>query len=591
MFHGMALKDRKALVAAARGERPLDVLIHDVTAVNVFTCELLRCDIGIFGDRIALVAEAGRYEPEARSAIDGGGRVAAPGLVDPHLHIESSMMSPAGFAAGVLRHGTTTVIADPHEIANVMGRRGVTLMIEGSEGLPLRTLFAVPSCVPALDRGETAAARFEAADIAEMLELPRIVGVAEVMDYMGVADGEARMLGIVEAGAKSGKTIQGHAPALVGRDLMAYRASGIENDHELRGGAEAVEKLRLGLLPFVKLGSHANHLPNLVPELLETPHLDVALCTDDVEPTDLLNEGHMNRVVREVVRLGADPARAVRWASLIGAQHYNLRDVGAIAPGYMADIVLFDDVDSFNADEVFAGGRRVVQNGELCVPIDDPLKGRRLDSSVKIGALSSEDFVIEAPIEKGDVGINLIAMQPNRTTLLETVSVAVKNGRVDADTLPEDLCFVAVVPRHGQTHKPSVALVRGLGLRLGAMAHTVAHDSHNILVLGKTPDAMLAAVHRLKEIGGGFVLIKGDSVAAEVPLPLAGLMSLKGVAEMADAIEAYNQVAHDMGVRPHATPPIVAATGLALPVVPEVRITDLHPLFDVASQKPMPLFP
>lgn len=591
MFQGMGLKGRRALVEAARGERPLDLLIRDIATVNVFTCELLPCDIGILGDRIALVAEAGRYDLEARRTIDGGGRIASPGLVDPHLHIESSMMSPAGFAAGVLRHGTTTVIADPHEIANVMGRQGVELMIEGSEGLPLRTLFVVPSCVPALAGSETAAARFDPADIADMLKLPRIVGVAEVMDYMGVATGDARMLGIVEAGANSGKTIQGHAPALVGRDLMAYRASGIENDHELRGGAEAVEKLRLGLLPFVKLGSHANHLPNLVPELLEMSHLDVALCTDDVEPTDLLNEGHMNRVVREVVRLGADPARAVRWASLIAAQHYNLRDVGAIAPGCMADIVLFDDLESFNADEVFTAGRRVVQNGELCVSVDDPLSGRDLGNSVKIGALSVSDFRIQAPVAGGEVRINLIAVQPNRTTRLETETVKIGDGCVDAETLPGDLCFVAVVPRHGQAHKPSLSLVRGLGLSRGAMAHTVAHDSHNILVVGKTPDAMLAAIRRLEDIGGGFVLIDGDTVAAEVPLPLAGLMSLQGVKEMAEAIEAYNRVAADMGVRPHATPPIVAATGLALPVVPEVRITDLHPLFDVASQKPLPLFP
>ncbi len=590
MFHDITVEARRHLVAAARGARPLDVLIRDIRMVNVFTCEIRRADIGVFGNRIALVADPGAFEIDARAVVDGAGRIAAPGLIDPHLHIESSMVDPAHYAAAVLRHGTTTVIVDPHEIANVMGKDGVRLMIEGSEGLPLRVLFAIPSCVPAVLGHETAGARFAPEDVAEMLAWPRVIAVAEVMDYVGVGRGDPRMLGIIDAGIRAGKVIQGHAPALVGRDLVAYKAAGIENDHELRNARDAVEKLRLGLTPFVKLGSHANHLPNVMPELAKIPRFDVALCTDDVEPSDLLHVGHLNRVVREVAKYGIDPARALRWASLIPAQHYNLRDLGAIAPGYVADIVLFDGEDSLEATDVMAGGRWVVRDGAPCEPVTDPLAGRALVNTVRINTLSEDDFAIPSPIGDGPVTANIIALQPNRTTRMEATTVPARNGRIDSDTLPADVVFIAVVPRHGQAHPPSVALLSGIGLQRGAFAHTVAHDSHNILVTGKNSADMLAAVRRLAEIGGGFTLVDGGRIVAEVALPLAGLMSLKPVADVSAEVEIFNAAAASLGIRTLATPPIVAGTGLALPVVPQIRITDLHPLFDVGTQEPVPMF-
>ena len=591
MFTPMSLKDRQAVVASARGERPFDLLIRNALLANVFTCELVPSDIGITCGRFAYVGPAGLDRLEGRRDVDAAGLVAAPGLIDVHLHIESSMVTPARYAEGVLRHGTTTVIIDPHEIGNVMGKEGVRLMLEGSEGLPLRVLVAVPSCVPAVLGAETTGARFDPEDIAEMLAWPRVISVAEVMDFVGVSRGNERMLGIIEAGAKAGKTIQGHAPAVVGRTLQAYMAAGVENDHELRGGAEALEKLRLGLLPFVKLGSHSNHLPAVMPELLTAKHVDIALCTDDVAPGDLVNVGHMNRVVREVIKYGVEPARALRWASLIGATHYNLRDLGAIAPGRVADFTLYDGPESLRAVDVYVGGRQIVAGGALMRRIPDPLAGRVTANSVKLNPLTEADFRLAAPIADGTVTANVMALQKNRTTKLETAEIPVRGGAVDLAKLPEDICLIAVVPRHGQTHKPSLSLIRGTGLTVGAYGHTVAHDSHNLLVYGKNAADLLATCLRLQEIGGGFVLSRDGAMVEEVPLPLAGLMSYETVETMTAQATALNNAAYAMGIRPHATPPIVVGTGLALPVVPAVRITDLYPLMDVATQEPIPLFP
>ena len=260
----------------------------------------------------------------AKQRVDGTGKWAIPGFVDTHIHIESTMVTPANYAAAVLPFGTTTSIIDPHEIGNVLGEEGVRLMVDGSEGLPLRVYTCVPSCVPAVPGTETAGADFGPEEVAEMLRWPRVIGVAEVMDYMGVVKGSPKMVGIIEAGLAANGTIQGHSPLLMGRDLNAYVAAGIENDHELRQGDEGLEKLRLGILPLLKVSSYGNHIPNILPTLKQAPWLDIALCTDDIEPADLLANGHMDRVVREVIAHGIEPARAIRWATLNGARHYRL---------------------------------------------------------------------------------------------------------------------------------------------------------------------------------------------------------------------------------------------------------------------------
>lgn len=580
--------DRAALVEAALGRRPLDLVVRNVNLVNVLTCEIYPTDIGVYGDRIAVVAAAGAHALEAKAEIDGTGKWACPGYFDSHLHIESTMVTPANYAAGVLPFGTTTAVIDPHEIANVMGLAGVRAMIEGSEGLPLRVYVAVPSCVPSVLGHETAGAYFGPEEIAEMLTWRRVISLAEVMDYIGVVGNDARMRGIVDAALERGVNIQGHAPRLMGRELNAYIAAGIDNDHECRLGPEILEKLRLGLLPLVKLGSHGNHLPRLMPELLKATHVDVALCTDDVEPADLLVNGHMDRVVRGVMAYGVPAARALRWACYIGPQHYGLRDFGAIAPGFMADFQLLSSLEDVRTSDVFVAGRHIVAEGRLKQAIADPLKPSSFANSVRTGTVSAADFAIAAP--EGRVTMNAIHLLPTRLTTLAQVTVEATACGITPETLPEGACMLSVVPRHGQGGRPTAVPLLGLGLKRGAVAHTVAHDCHNLLVAGRSAADMVAAVAALHRTGGGFVLVEDGTVVAEVPLPLAGLMSFDPCEVVAGQIDRFNQAALERGIKPATSTPIVAMTGIALAVIPEVRITDRHPLFDVESQKPLPLF-
>jgi adenine deaminase len=565
----------------------LDLAIKNVNLVNVFTCEIYPADIGIYGDRIAVVGPAGAYDLQAKQTIDGSGKWATPGFVDTHIHIESTMVTPANYAAAVLPFGTTTSIIDPHEIGNVLGMDGVRFMVEGSEGLPLRVYITVPSCVPAVPGKETAGADFGPDEVAEMLTWPRVIAVAEVMDYMGVVNASPKMVGIIQAGLESGATIQGHSPLLMGRNLNAYVAAGIENDHELRQGDEGLEKLRLGLLPLLKVSTYGNHARNIVPILKSAPFLEIALCTDDIEPADLLENGHMDRVIREMIWHDIDPAVAIRWATYNGARHYKLRDHGAIAPGYFADIVLLSSLEEVKTSEVFVAGEMVVENGKLIAPIMEPPSSIKIENSVHLQPLSIEDFKLKAPVKDGNVRVNLLVLEQTRMTSLETVSARVRDHEIDLASLGEDVCYVSVVPRHGQTHRPALALLAGLHLRRGALAMTIAHDSHNIIVIGHEPGDMLMAVRELEACGGGIVIVEDGEVLKKVELPLAGLMSLLPVSELAIEVKALNEVARSLGI--DHRPQTLTISGLALTVVPKVRISDLVGLFDVETQEPIPV--
>jgi adenine deaminase len=580
--------NRTELIDAAMGRRPLDLAIRNVNLVNVFTCEIYAADIGVYDERIAVVGPAGAYDLEAVRVIDGTGRWATPGFVDTHLHIESTMVTPAHYAAGVLPFGTTTSIIDPHEIANVLGMDGVRYMIEASEGLPLRIYITVPSCVPAVPGKETAGADFGPEAIAEMLTWPRVIGVAEVMDYMGVVNGSPRMVEIVQAGLDAGVTIQGHSPLLRGRAANAYLAAGIENDHELRAGDEGLEKLRLGVLPLLKVSSHGNHVPNILPTLKNAAFLDVALCTDDIEPADLLENGHMDRVIREMIAHDIEPAVAIRWATLNGARNNRLRDHGALAPGYLADIVLLDSLVEVTASDVFVGGRQVVTEGALCVAIEEPAANMAVANSVRIATpLREDNFCVHPPVHEGNVSANILVLEKSRLTRREVIELPVRAGRVRLEEL-DDVCTITIVPRHGQPHAPRSALLKGLGLRRGALASSIGHDSHNILVTGHDPADMLQAVEELEACGGGLVVVVGGDVLAKVELPLAGLMSRRSVADLAVETRRLNQIIQELGVD-HAAKGL-STTGLALTVIPELRMSDLGGLFDVASQEFVPVF-
>ncbi len=580
---------RTELVEAARGDRRLDVAILNAHLVNVFTCEVYPADVGIYQDRFAVVGPAGAYSLDAVRTVDAAGMWMTPGFVDTHLHIESTMITPPAYAAGVLPRGTTTSIIDPHEIGNVLGQEGVRYMIDSSEGLPLHVLVCVPSCVPAVEGAETAGATFRAPDVAEMLTWPRVIGVAEVMDYQGVVQGDERMLDIVQAGLDADACIQGHSPLLRGRACNAYLAAGIQDDHELRAGDEGLEKLRLGMLPLLKVSSHGNHVPNILPSLLEAPHLDIALCTDDVEPADLLQNGHMDRVVREMLRHGVEPARAIRWATLIGARHYGLRDRGAVAPGYIADLLLLDSLEQVTVKDVFVGGRQVVSDGALLVDIPLNVVNPPVGNTVHLNSFVASDLTPTPPITTGSVILNATHLLPSRLTELRQVKADVQAGEIQLDSISPDACFVAVLPRHGQSHDPGLSVLTGLGLREGAIGTTVAHDSHNLMVVGRNAADMALAVQHLADLQGGICIVVNGHVQASVPLPIAGLMSDRPISEVAEAMDRLHCWAQRLGITHTARG--LATTGLALTVIPDTSASDLVGMLDVHTQEAIPMFP
>ncbi len=583
------MTSRIEFIEAARGDRRLDLAILNASLVNVFTCEIYAADIGVYQDRIVVVGPAGAYRLHAARTIDATGRWMTPGFVDTHLHIESTMVTPPAYAAGVLPRGTTTSVIDPHEIGNVLGQEGVRYMIDSSEGLPLHVLVCVPSCVPAVEGMETAGAIFRAPDVAEMLTWPRVIGVAEVMDYQGVIQGDERMLHIVQAGLDADAHIQGHSPLLRGRDCNAYLTAGIQDDHELRAGDEGLEKLRLGMLPLLKVSSHGNHVPNILPSLLEAPHLDIALCTDDVEPSDLQENGHMDRVVQEMLHHGVEPARAIRWATLIGARHYGLRDRGAVAPGYMADFLLLDSLEQVHVMDVFVSGQQVVADGSLSVDIPlnvvHPPSGNTVHL---VNPVTAADLTPTPPVTVGQVGLHTSHLLPSRLTVLRRVEATVQDGEIQLDSIGPDACFVAVLPRHGQDHAPGLSILTGLGLREGAIASTVAHDSHNLLVVGRHAEDMALATRHLVNLGGGICIVVHGHIKASVPLPIAGLMSDRPVAEVAVAMDRLHDCAQRLGITHTARG--LATTGLALTVIPDTSASDLVGMMDVRSQEAIPLF-
>lgn len=572
---------RRRLIEAARGDASLDIVIRGAKVLNVYTLELRRADIGLLGDRIAIVDDGAKLGLQGRETLEVDGLIAVPGYVDAHVHIESSFVTPTGFAQAVLPFGTTTVVIDPHEICNVMGLEGFEYMLLASEHLPLRVFVTVPSSVPAVPELETSGARFEAADIAQMLEHPRVVGVAELMDYPGVIRGRARTADIVEAGLRSGKILEGHAPLLGGRDLAAYLAAGVDADHECRSAEEMIEKIRAGMWVYGRENTFRHTGAYLAQALRELPHAwNVALCTDDTDPDDLLRHGHLDRGVRALLEGNVDPALAYRVASLGGATRFSLRDLGAIGAGKFADILLLEALDNPTPRIVMAGGRVVARDGQMTLEFPDPQPAPRRNT-VSIAALTEAHFTLHSSKPDGLVAVNLLEIDAVRTTRLASVSLPFQNGQLELP-LPDDLLLLSVVPRHGQTHPPSLTLLRGLGLRSGALATTVAHDSHNLIVAGKHPSDMLLAIREVQRIGGGAAIVSNGEVLATLELEVAGLMSDASVHTVAAQVSAFNAAARGLGLG--GPSPVMAISSLALPVAPFYRLTDLG-LVDTLQQE------
>jgi adenine deaminase len=489
-------------------------------------------------------------------------------MVDTHLHIESTMVTPPSYARAVLPFGTTSIVIDPHEIGNVMGQDGVAYMLRAVDGI------------------ETAGARFDAAAVAEMLTWERVVGVAELMDYPGIVRQNDHIAAIVEAGLAAGTRLEGHAPLLSGRELNGYLAAGVDSEHESRDWPEMVEKLRLGMWVYGRENTFRKSAADLARALREVPAaVNVAMCTDDIDPADLLENGHLDRGLRILIRDGVPPARAIRYATLEGARRYGLHDLGAIAPGRLADVVLLESLEEVRARTVLSGGRVVVREGRLAVEIADPAPAP-IGDSVRIGRLDAEAFTLARAGAEGDHRLRVIAMDQRRTTRLEEATLPFRGGRL-GQPLPDDLVLLSVVPRHGQPHRPSLALLRGLNLTRGAIATTVAHDSHNLIVAGKTPEEMLAAVRIVAEMGGGAALVAGGELLARVRLPVAGLMSADPVEVVAAEVRAFNERGRELGL--WATSPVLAISSLALSVAPFVRITDFG-VVDVLTQEFVEMF-
>ncbi|WP_200410925.1 adenine deaminase [Virgibacillus salexigens] len=582
---------RQHIVAAARGDERMDTVIRGVNLVNVFTAEIYPADIGIKKDRFSAIARYENNKPsfymEGDNEVDAQGKYAIPGFIDCHVHIESTMVTPDMFARAVLRHGTTVAVIDPHEIGNVMGAEGVSYMINASKGLPVRILTTIPSCVPAVPGVETAGAEFGPEDIAALLDNPDVVGIAELMDYVGVIKQNPRMAGIVQKGLDFGVRNEGHLPRVTGRDLHAYLAAGVNSDHESRTVEEIVEKLRAGMLIYIRESS-VSQFADIAAKAWEIlPHAsNIAMCTDDVEPNDMLKNGQMNRVVRRCIEEGIPAPLAIRYASLNGAMRYGLHDRGAIASGYVADFSLVDSLETMQINDVYVQGEQMVKDRRIITDITTRTPPLR-KNTVRLPELNEKDFIIHSPVENGTITLNTMEMTPIGTTKIGSLEIQVTDGEIRH--LPEEYVFATVTGRHGQNRKPFVGVLKNSGIRSGAYATTVAHDSHNLVVAGKNARDMLMAAKQLQKSGGGLCLVEDGNVMAQVDLPIAGLMAAEPIEELSPKVEKFNEVAQSMGVKVGRRSPSMALSSLTLTVIPEIRISDLG-LVDVNTQQLIPLF-
>lgn len=518
---------RLRATAAARGSASFDTLIINGTVIDMVTGEHRCVDIGIVGSLIASVHAQGTRS-DATHIIDANGGYITPGLIDTHMHVESSMITPATYAQAVVPRGVTTVVWDPHEFGNVHGIAGVDWAISATRNLPLRTIILAPSCVPSAPGLELAGADFDAQAITDMLAKPEIGGIAEVMTMRNVIDGEPRMSAIVHAGLAAGKPVCGHARSLTGADLMAFMAAGVSSDHELVSGADLMEKLRAGLTIEMR-GSHDHLLPEFVSALNQLGHLPqtVTLCTDDVFPDDLQNAGGLDDVVRRLVRYGMKAEWALQAATLNAARRFGREDLGLIAAGRRADIVIFDNLTDFSAKAVFANGQLVAENAILAEVLAATTAGD-FTHSMKIDRLDADDFRIRST---GSL-VRVATIDRPRFTRWGEAETPVVDGFV---VPPEGATLIAVAHRHGRADsKPRVGYLREWGAWQGAFATTVSHDSHNLTVFGGNEQDMAVAANAVIAAGGGMAVAMAGQVKALLPLPISGLVSEASLADVAE---------------------------------------------------------
>ncbi|HEY9898317.1 MAG TPA: adenine deaminase [Pantanalinema sp.] len=552
------------LIAAARGNHPADLVIRGGRVVNVLTGEVYAADVAIIGDRIAGVGSG--YE--GREVIDAAGALVMPGFLDGHVHIESSMCSPGQFAQAVVPHGTTCVIIDAHEIANVCGLPGLAFMLDDAARLPLDVYMMLPSCVPA-SPFESAKTVLKSTDLGPLLAKPQVLGMGEMMNFPGVLHQDPEVM------AKLGFTnllVDGHAPDLTGKDLCAYVAAGISSDHECRTVEEAMEKLRLGVHVMIREGSIARNLVDLLGAVTPTSQERCMFVTDDRHADDLLHHGHIDNAVRKAIAHGMDPVLAVKLATINCARYFQLDRVGAIAPGWQADIVLADGFENLRIDTVIKSGRVVARQGRplFC---SEGVAPAEVTDTMRVAQLDACSFRVPAPIEADSVRARVIGVVPGQcwSHALER-DLPARHGEVLPDP-SQDIAKIAVVERHHATGNIGVGFVEGFGIRGGAIASTVAHDAHNLVVMGTNDADMRAAVEALVQSQGGLCAVKDGQVVELLPLPIAGIMSDQPMPWVADRIEVLQAKTREaLGIT--VDHPYMTLAFLALSVIPELKLTD-----------------
>lgn len=568
----------KSLVQSALGHIPFDMVIKNVKLVNVFTGEIHDASIGIKDKHIAYVGD-GKEELSANEYIDGRGRFAIPGLVDAHMHIESSMVTPYAFAEGVLPHGTTAVATDPHEIANVLGIDGIRMMIEASKDLPLKIYTLASTCVPSLPGMETAGGNIGPKEMAELLDEGEVIGLAEVMDFWGVVNLDEKITGILEEARKRDALIEGHCPVFSGKNLQAFIAAGVDSDHTLMTLDKVVEKLRLGMTVQIQEKSIC---PEIIQYLNTLPDpSNFMFVTDDVMADRLVYEGHLDHLIRKAIGYGLDPIKAVQAATIRPARRLRLFKHGSIGPGHIADIILLDSLKEFIVSTVIADGQVVAKDGKMVADIKYDKFPERAYHTVKLSSISRDEFTIKTSKETGMAKVAAIAVNPiNTETQREDVDVPIVGGKLDLEGT--DLSMIAVFERHGVRGSKNLGLVKGLGITQGAIATTYAHDSHNLVIIGNNKDDMALAANTLIQSGGGMVATQNGKVLSHIALPIAGLLSDKKMADVAKELSHLRQTLEDMGIE-HKKPIMMLAT-LTLPVAPHLKITDLG-LVDVVEKQ------
>ncbi|MEI8041378.1 MAG: adenine deaminase [Verrucomicrobiota bacterium] len=568
------MRNLQQKLGIARGERPAERLFKNGRLVNVLSGEIYRADVAVDDGRVV-----GLGDYKARKVIDLKGAYLAPSLIDGHFHVESSMVTPGEFARAVVPHGTGAVVIDPHEYANVLGLDGIRYVLEASRNLAVDFFIMLPSCVPATPL-ETSGARLTAHDLELMIGNERVAGVAELMNYPGVYLGAASELAKIKAG--KGKNIDGHAPGLRGRNLNAYVLAGVQSDHESTELAEAREKLRLGMHILLREGSTERNLATLVP--LINPHnaMNCSFATDDKLAGDLVAEGHIDHSVRKAVGMGLSPMAALQIATISTARHYRLRNFGAIAPRYWADFIVFDSLKKLVVRQTYKKGILVAEDGECLAPRRAATPRPR--STMNLRCRAPEDFKVRL---KPGARIRVIEIVPRQIVTRQAIeSPRTVDGHVEPD-LERDILKLVVVERHRATGNVGVGFVRGFKLKSGALGSTVAHDAHNVVVVGTNDDDITLAIRELEKMQGGQVAVSHGKVRAELPLPIAGLVSDRPLKEVIGRIAALNAAARSMGCRLDA--PFMTLSFLSLSPIPALKLTD-QGLIDALNMRATSLF-